>query len=150
MRCLTRLNPGPIIISNIHKWYRLSVTFFCFLVLFADDTALFCRSKNVYELSIVYSNALNGIIKWLNANRLSLYIDKTNVMIFLPKGKNEKCPSIHINGSSILEVGNAKFFWVIIDNKLNWLEHMKCISRKIAKGTGIIIKARKLFWSERL
>ena len=39
---------------------------------------------------------------------------------------------------------------VIIDNKLNWLEHIKCISRKIAKGTGIIIKARKSFESETL
>ena len=39
---------------------------------------------------------------------------------------------------------------VIKDNKLNWLEHIKCISRKIAKGTGIIIKARKSFESETL
>ena len=105
-------------------------------------------SKNLHELSTVINNELNGIIKWLNANRLSLNIDKTNFMIFRPKGKNEECPTIHINGSSILEVGNAKFLGVIIDNKLNWLGHIKCISRKIAKGTGIIIKARKSFESE--
>ena len=83
------------------------------------------------------------MIKWLNANRLSLNIDKTIFMIFRPKGKNERCPTIHINGSSILEVGNAKFLAVIIDNKLNWLEHIKCSSRKIANGTSIIIKVRK-------
>ena len=71
-------------------------------------------------------------------------------MIFRPKSKKEQCPTIHINGSSILEVDSAKFLGVIIDNKLNWLEHIKCISRKIAKGTGIIIKARKSFESETL
>ena len=124
-----------------------SVSRVLFSVLFADDSTLFCRSKSLHELSTVINNELNDIIKWLNANRLSLNIDKTNFMIFRPKGKNERCPTIHINGSSILEVGNAKFLGVIIDNKLNWLEHTKCISRKIAKGTGIIIKACKSFES---
>ena len=71
-------------------------------------------------------------------------------MIFRPKGKNEICPTININGSNIQEVDNAKFLGIIIDNKLNWLEHIKCISRKIAKGTGIIIKARKSFETETL
>ena len=71
-------------------------------------------------------------------------------MIFRPKGKKEICPTIHINGSSIQEVDDAKFLGIIIDNKLNWIEHIKCISRKIAKDTGIIIKARKSFESETL
>ena len=89
-------------------------------------------------------------MKWLNANRLSLNIDKTNFMIFRRKGKNEICPFVNMNGSIIKEVDSAKFLGIIIDNKLNWLEHMKCISRKIAKGTGIIIKACKSFETETL
>ena len=89
-------------------------------------------------------------MKWLNANRLSFNIDKTNFMIFKLKGKNEICPTININGSNIQEVDNAKFLGIIIDNKLNWLEHIKCIYSKIAKGTGIIIKARKSFETETL
>ena len=68
-------------------------------------------------------------------------------MIFRPKGKKENCPTIHLNGSSIQEVDDAKFLGIIIDNKQNWIEQIKCISRKIAKGTGIIIKARKSFES---
>ena len=71
-------------------------------------------------------------------------------MIFRPKGKKKQWPTIHINGSSILDVDNAKFLGVILDNKLNWFENIKCISRIIAKGTGIIIKARKSFESETL
>ena len=62
--------------------------------------------------------------------------------------KKESCPTIYIHWSSIQEVDKAKFLGIIIDNKLNWIEHIKCISRKIAKGTGIIIKARKSFESE--
>ena len=127
-----------------------SVSSALFSILFADDTTLFCRAKSLHELSTVINNELSNVMIWLNANRLSLNIDKTNFMIFRPKGKNEICPSININGSIIKEVDNAKFLGIIIDNKLNWLEHIKCISRKIAKGTGIIIKARKSFETETL
>ena len=119
-------------------------------ILFADDTTLFCSSKNLHELTAIVNNELGNIMQWLNANKLSLNIDKTNFMLFRPKGKNEICPSIHICGANIIEVDSAKFLGIVIDNRLNWVEHVKCISRKIAKGIGIIIKARKSFESETL
>ena len=88
-------------------------------------------------------------VQWSNANRLSLNIEKTNFMIFRPRGKNEVCPTIHICGAEIQEVESAKFLGIMVDNKLNWMERIKCISRKLAKGIGIIIKARKSFKSVR-
>ena len=109
-------------------------------ILFADDTTLFCSYKNLQELTAIVSNELGNIMQWLNANKLSLFIDKTNFMLFRPKGKTEICPSIHICGANIIEVDSAKFLGIVIDNRLNWVEHVKCISRKIAKGIGIIIK----------
>ena len=52
--------------------------------------------------------------------------------------------------SSIQEVDNAKLLRITI-NKVNWMKHIKCISRKIATtDTGIIILARKAFESETL
>ena len=119
-------------------------------ILFADDTTLFCSSKNLQELTAIVNNELGNVMQWLNANRLSLNIDKTNFTLFRPKGKNEICPNIHICGANIIEVDSAKFLGIIIDNRLNWVEHVKCISRKIAKGIGIIIKVRKSFESETL
>ena len=119
-------------------------------ILFADDTTLFCSSKNLQELTAIVNNELGNIMQWLNANKLSLNIDKTNLMLFRPKGKNEICPSIHICGADIIEVDSAKFLGIVVDNRLNWVEHVKCISRKIAKGIGIILKARKSFESETL
>ena len=87
--------------------------------------------KNLQELTAIGNNELGNIMQWLNADRLSLNIDKTNFMLFRPKGKKEICPNIHICGA-------------------NSVEHVKCISRKIAKVIGIIIKARKSFESETL
>ena len=87
-------------------------------------------------------------MQWLDANRLSL--DKIKFMMFGPRGKNEVCPTIQRCGTEIQEVDSAKCLGIMIDNKSNWMEHIKCLSRKIAKGIGIIIKARKSFESETL
>ena len=114
------------------------------LIVFADDTTLFCSSKNLQALTAIVNNEFSNIMQWLNA------IDKTNFMLFRPKGCNEICPSIHICGANIIEVDSAKFLGIVIDNRLNWVEHVKCIARKIAKGIDIIIKARKSFESETL
>ena len=89
-------------------------------------------------------------MQWLNANRLSLNIEKTNFMIFRPRGKKEVWLTIHICGAEIQKGDSAQILWIMIDNKLNWMKHIKCISRKIAKGIGIIVKARKSFESETL
>ena len=53
-----------------------------------------------------------------------------------------------INGNRISQVNETKFLVVIIDNKLNWSPHIMHISKKIAKGIGIILKARKVFDNE--
>ena len=66
-----------------------SVSSILFSILFADDTTLFYSSKNLQELSDVINNELSKMMEWLNANRLSLNIDKTNFMIFRPKGKKK-------------------------------------------------------------
>ena len=55
-----------------------------------------------------------------------------------------------INGNQITEVNETKFLGVIIDNKLTWCPHIMYISKKIAKGIGIILKARKVFNNETL
>ena len=42
-------------------------------------------------------------------------------------------------------ITKTKFLGVVINHKLNWKDHISYISGKIARGLGIIIKARKCF-----
>ena len=69
-----------------------SVSIVLFSVLFADDTTLLYSSNNLQELSATVNNELSNIMQWLNANRLSLNIEKINFMTFRPRGKNEVRP----------------------------------------------------------
>ena len=50
-----------------------------------------------------------------------------------------------INKVPIQQVDNTKFLGVIIDDNLNWSNPMSYINSKIAKGIGIICRARKFF-----
>ena len=49
---------------------------------------------------------------------------------------------ITICGNSLTTSKNIKFLGVIIDNKLNWSDHILCIKNKISKSIGIINKTR--------
>ena len=114
-------------------------------VLFADDTTLLDSDSNLTTLINRFNIELVSIVNWLNANRLSLNIDKTNFMTFRPKNRNDPSPDIMISGTKINQVDKAKFLGVIIDSKLSWSDHTKHVIKKISKGIGIIIKARKYF-----
>ena len=119
-------------------------------ILFADDTTLIDSHKDLTTLVNRFNEELKHIVNWLNANRLSLNIDKTNFMVFRPKNKNDQNLDILINGSRIDKVDKAKFLGVIIDCNLRWSDHVKYVTNRISKGIGIIIKARKYFNSETL
>ena len=45
---------------------------------------------------------------------------------------------------NIEQVCKAKFLGIIIDEQLNWKEHILYISNKISKAIGVIVKARSL------
>ena len=51
-------------------------------ILFADDTNIFLKGKNIDELVQCMNCELNKVVIWLAANKLSLNIKKTHFMIF--------------------------------------------------------------------
>ena len=69
---------------------------------------------------------------------------KTHYMIFTSQRKylihDQK---LFVNGEEIHQVSHTKFLGVIIDDKLSWDHHITHIKSKIAKGIGIISKAKK-------
>ena len=114
-------------------------------ILFADDTNLFCNGPNPGELIEKINEELKPIYKWVNVCKLSLNIEKTNFMLFTPRNFSCLKETVVINNRPIKEVCHIKFLGVIIDNKLKWKDHIGYISKKSAKGIGVIIKAREVF-----
>ena len=119
-------------------------------ILFADDTSLFHAGKNPDNIVKEINDEIPNIISWLHANKLSLNLEKTNFILFSPKNAPKLNTDLLINHTKITEVNQTKFLGVIIDNNLNWSAHIRYIQNKIAKGIGIITKARKVFDYETL
>ena len=87
--------------------------------LFADDTNIYYESTSLNELERTVNKELNKPYLWLNVNRLSLNIDKTNFIIFHPYNKPVKQHvTIKINKKAINEKEAIKYLGVLVDSSL--------------------------------
>jgi hypothetical protein len=133
---------GPILfLLYINDIYLVSPS--TFSILFADDSNFFMQGKDISSLTYNFNTELINLKKWTDANKLSLNIEKTHSMLFSPiKRHSPPILNVKIDNQVITEVKTTKFLGFIIDNNLTWQAHAKYISKKIAKGIGIICRAR--------
>ena len=117
-------------------------------ILFADDTNLFFSHKNLKTLFSKMNAELSKINEWFKANKLSLNVTKTKYILFLKPSKVDdiplKLPDLNINNINIKRVNSMKFLGVILDQHLNWKEHLKLIENKTSKCIGIMHRAKYL------
>ena len=85
--------------------------------LFADDTNIYYKSEIIQDLEKTINKELHKLYLWLNINRLSLNIDKTNYIIFHPYNKPMKQhTAIKINNKVINEKEFNKYLGVFINS----------------------------------
>lgn len=102
-------------------------------VLFADDTTIIldCKNRNTYEAEI--NKTLDDVIKWLDANKLKINIEKTKLINF----KTYKSKNTHLNvaykNSLIQQIQSAKFLGITLDTHFSWKEHINSLCKKINK-----------------
>ena len=95
--------------------------------LFADDISLIVKGLNPEQLQIKINSELQNLYQWCCVNKLSINPSKTNIIIIPPKQMNATIPHLHLtsNGSEINIVDSAKYLVVVINNKLNFKQHIK-------------------------
>ena len=111
--------------------------------LFADDSNLFSSGKKLQTLELNLNRDLISVNQWLCANKLSLNIDKSNFVIFRPPQKKVNYNiKLKIDNKDIKEMKSIKYLGVYIDCHLKWKEHILEVSKKLARGIGILLKLR--------
>ena len=77
---------GPLLfliyINDLHKAIQ-----YCKVHHFADDTNLFHTSKSVKNLNKLVNRNMKHLNNWLSVNKISLNVEKTEVVIFKPPKK---------------------------------------------------------------
>ena len=111
--------------------------------LFADDTNIYFESDSLKDLEKIVNSELNKLYLWLNLNRLSLNLNKTNYIIFHTYNKPIKDHiTIKINNKAIVEKECIKYLGVLIDSTLSWNHHISNVSKKVSRSLGVMYKLR--------
>ena len=89
--------------------------------LFADDTYIFYSHKSLEQIQTTLNNALNKISCWLKANKLTLNVKKSNLLLFsIDKNlQNKKNINITINDEKLEQKDYAKDLGIFTDKNLS-------------------------------
>ena len=109
--------------------------------IFADDTNIYYDSDTIEDLTKKVNNELKYVKRWLDANKLSLNISKTNYIIFHSYADSIPLNTvIKIGKKHIAKVKYIKFLGVLLDEHLTWRYYISELSKKLARTCGILFK----------
>ena len=97
---------GPFLFSIYINDLPTSTTLFN-MIMYADDTTLYCNIKDVPNYENVLNVELCKITDWLAANKLSLKVGKTIFMVFHSDKKKVVYPTLLINN---IEIERVNYF----------------------------------------
>ena len=100
---------------------------------FADDFALFYRSKSNQLIQSKLQASLNVLIKWCDRLKVKINPAKTKYMLFRNPSKRTTSLSLNINGRQIEEAKTLKFLGITMMPHLNWNEHCNEIATRANK-----------------
>ena len=107
---------------------------------FADDTNLLISNESMKTIQTQISLDLKYLVKWVNANKISLNASKTKVLIFRHQNKpiiyrkknGDKLKlwdiTIKIDGNKLKPTTHVKYLGILIDSHLNWEFHVDDLS----------------------
>src|SRR5688572_22464563 len=111
--------------------------------LFTDDTNIFFHACKIADLHANASTMLNNLCDWFLANKMSFNKDKTSYMFFDFKRKTSSDDiGLSLDNVRLSYESSCKYLGVIIDEKLNWKEHIDYVITKIKKFIGIFYRLR--------
>ena len=110
---------------------------------FADDTNLLCINKSLKVLRKKVNFDLKGITDWLNANRISLNVNKTEFIIFRSPRKPVDCDiNIKLDSKRLYPSTCIKYLGVLLDEHLSWKPHINELTKKLNRSNYMLSKIR--------
>ena len=96
------------------------------MLLYADDVVIYCYNSNLQDLQKELNEDLLIIAKWLNDNKLTLNLEKTEFMLIGSSRKlgNIRTLSVSISNYEIRNLNSFTYLGVFLSNVLTWSNHI--------------------------
>ena len=113
--------------------------------MYADDTSIYFASNSISEINEAINADLAALKLWLQGNKLSLNVAKTEGMIIRSRCKLKKLasydsvkPQFNIENDDIKLVENTKYLGIQVDLQLKWSSQLTSLTSKISRGIGTL------------
>lgn len=103
-------------------------------VMFADDTCIIVNADNVDNLRSKLSMTMHKISMWFKANGMLLNVDKTNIIHFKLRNKEDSQLNTTLNNILVPQVRATKYLGFIIDAGLTWAPHIDHVCNRLASA----------------
>lgn len=131
---------GPLLfiiyINDMPKVHKLAK-----FVLYADDANIILTGKNIEEIHQQVELLTKTLTDWVDCNGLKLNLKKTCFMIFSPHKTNIEY-DLRMSNVNIERKSTARFLGVLINEKLNWAQHIAALRNKMARHIGVMYKLK--------
>ena len=114
-------------------------------VLFADDTNLVIKGKNLSELITTINEELENLSDYFKANKLKLNAGKTKLVCFRKKGLKLDSSNLNIklDETNLPFQKSATFLGITLDEHLTWEDHCNLVGNKMSRNTGVLNRVKK-------
>ena len=115
--------------------------------MYADDTSISIAANNLPELELTLNTKLANLHEWLNVNKLSLNIAKTELIMLIGSRQRLATTIGHsvtaqIGGHEIDRVPHTKSLGIYIDQNLSWSKHVNETAKIVSSGIGALKRLR--------
>ena len=110
---------------------------------FADDTNLLHFNSLAKKLNRLVNLDMKHLSVWLNANKISLNVQKTELVIFKQKRKMLD-REIKLNRKRLYPTPSVKHLGVKIDENLNWNHLINDLAAKLNGASALLFKIRNV------
>ena len=115
--------------------------------LFADDSNVFVNESNLKDLYNSANDASFKINNWFKSNKLTINCNKSAYILFFPSKEDDEFIvknnlTLYIDNISIIRVNCVKFLGVLIDEHMNFKQHVESIVKSITSVNGLLYRRR--------
>ena len=118
---------------------------------FADDANLLYTNNSIKKLNKFLNKDLKNLTNWLNANKITLNFDKTEIILFKPTKKPLDCQlKLKLSGKRLhqtslvkYQTSTVEYLGIKIDQYLNWQDPINNIAIKLNKANAMLCKVRQ-------